>query len=160
MSPVRDASGEVVAASAIARDITERRRAEFALGAYEAALEQTCAVLEKAEQICKIGTWMLELDADEPWLFWSRNCYRLLGIDESTDIDVEMFFSLVHPDDRTRIQTVMQRAIAEHQSYEVDHRMVRPDGSVCHLHVWADPEYDSLGRPMRVLGVAQDVTRD
>src|SRR4051794_11073983 len=67
VSPVRDATGAVAAMSAIARDITERRRAEFALGAYEAALEQTCAVLEKAEQICKIGTWMLELDADEPW---------------------------------------------------------------------------------------------
>jgi PAS domain S-box-containing protein len=157
---VRDASGQVVAASAITRDITERRRAEFALGAYEAALEQTCAVLEKAEQICKMGTWMLELDADEPWLFWSRNCYRLLGIDESIDINPEMFFSLVHPEDRKRIQTLMQGAIAQHRPYEVDHRMVRPDGCVRHVHVWADPEYDSLGRPIRVLGVAQDVTRD
>jgi PAS domain S-box-containing protein len=160
VSPVRDASGRVIAASAIARDITERRRAEFALGAYEAALEQTCAVLEKAEQLCKIGTWMLELDADEPWLFWSRNCYRLLGLDESIEIDVEKFFSFVHPDDRTRIRSVMQRAIAQHHRYEVDHRMVRPDGSVLDVHVWADPEYDSLGRPIRVVGVAQDVSRD
>jgi PAS domain S-box-containing protein len=160
VSPVRDATGEVVAASAIGRDITERRRAEFALGAYEAALEQTCAVLEKAEQICKIGTWMLELDVEEPWLFWSKNCYRLLGVDESTDIDLDVFFSLVHPDDRERIKTVMQTAIEEHHSYEVDHRMIRPDGDIVHVHVWADPEYDSLGRPIRVIGVAQDVTRD
>ena len=158
VSPVRDANGDVVAASAIARDITERRRAEFALSAYEDALEQTCAVLEKAEQICKIGTWMLELDAEEPWLFWSKNCYRLLGMDTSVEIDLAMFLSLVHPDDRARIESVMKTAVEAHHRYEVDHRIVRPDGGVVHVHVWADPEYDSLGRPIRLVGVAQDVT--
>jgi PAS domain-containing protein len=43
-------------------------------------------------------------------------------------------------------------------SYEVVHRMVCPDGVVRTVRAYAEPQYDPLGRPRRVLGVAQLIT--
>src|SRR5205085_3868188 len=128
ISPIYDASGMVIGASAIARDVTERRAFDAALNAYADTLEQTCAVLEHAERLCRMGIWVIHLDADEPWLYWSTNCYRLLGIDDTNSVDLDRFFALVHPEDRQRLQEAMTDAIAHHHAYEVVHRMICPDG--------------------------------
>src|SRR5207244_315710 len=45
-----------------------------------------------------------------------------------------------------------------YRAYELEHRIVCRDGSVRWLHVWGEPEYDESGEPLRVLGVAQDIT--
>ena len=157
VSPIRDEAGEIVGASAIARDISERKRDEAAMLAKERELEQTCGFLERAEALSRTGTWILGL-GDPPTLVWSKECFRLLGMDEKTPLSVELFLSLVHPDDRERLSSVMATAIANHQSYEVEHRLVAADGSLRRLHVWAEPEYDDDGVAVRVLGVAQDIT--
>jgi PAS domain S-box-containing protein/diguanylate cyclase (GGDEF)-like protein len=157
VSPIRDRSGRVVGASAIARDISERKRAEAVLLEKDEELTRTCGFLEKAEALSRTGTWIMEL-TEPPTLFWSKECYRLLGMDEATPMSVELFFSLVHPDDRDRLNVVMTEALAEHHAYEIEHRIVASDGSVRWLHVWAEPEYDTRSVPVRVLGVAQDIT--
>lgn len=155
VSPICDSLGTVVGASAIARDVTARRGFDAALAAYADTLEQTCGLLEQAERLCRMGTWMIHLDADEPWIYWSTNCYRLLGIDDAESIDLEHFFKLVHPEDRQRLEDAMAGAIANHHSYEVVHRMDCPDGILRTVRAYAEPQYDPLGRPVRVLGVAQ-----
>ena len=157
ISPICDRSGTVIGASAIARDVTERKAFDAALSAYADTLEQTCAVLEQAERLCRMGTWIIHLDADEPWLYWSMNCYRLLGIDDDKNVDLDRFFALVHPDDRDRLGDAMTDAIANHHPYEVVHRMVCPNG-ILTVRSYAEPQYDQLGRPRRVLGVAQLIT--
>ena len=100
ISPICDPSDTVIGASVIARDVSERRAFDAALNAYADTLEQTCAVLEHAERLCQMGTWIIHLDADEPWLYWSMNCYQLLGIDDTKNLDLDRFLALVHPDDR------------------------------------------------------------
>ncbi len=157
VSPIRNELGTIVGASAIARDISERKHTEAILRAKEKEIEQTCGFLERAEAMSRTGTWILGL-GDPPTLSWSKECFRLLGMDETTPLTVELFFSLVHPDDRERLSTVMATAIAEHRSYEVEHRLVAADGSLRRLHVWAQPDYDDEGVAVRVLGVAQDIT--
>ena len=156
-SPICDRSGTVIGASAIARDVTERKAFDAALSAYADTLEQTCAVLEQAERLCRMGTWVIHLDADEPWLYWSMNCYRLLGIDDDKNVDLDRFFALVHPDDRDRLGDAMTDAIANHHPYEVVHRMICPKG-ILTVRSYAEPQYDQLGRPRRVLGAAQLIT--
>ena len=157
VSPIRDAEGQVIGASAIARDIGERKRAEAALRTRDEALEQTCGLLEKAERLSRTGTWILTL-GEPRGLFWSKECYRLLEIDESTAISFDLFMAKVHPDDRDLLRSSMSAALAGRDVFELDHRIVRQDGSVRWLHVWAEPEYDIDGTPERVVGVAQDIT--
>jgi PAS domain-containing protein len=52
----------------------------------------------------------------------------------------------------------MTAAIANHHAYEVVHRMICPDGMLRTVRSHAEPQYDQLGRPQRVLGVAQLIT--
>ena len=104
-----------------------------------------------------MGTWIIHLDADEPWLSWSMNCYQLLGIYETKNLDLDRFFALVHPDDRQRLQDAMTDAIAHHHPCEVIHRMICPNG-IFTMRSYAEPQYDQLGRPRRVFRVAQLIT--
>ncbi|MGZ6899293.1 MAG: sensor domain-containing protein [Acidimicrobiia bacterium] len=157
VSPIRDATGQVIGASAIARDIRERKRAEAQLRAKDEALEQTCGLLERAEALSRTGSWILTL-GDPPGLFWSKEAYRLLGIAESTELTFELFFSHVHPDDRELVSGTMAAAVTAHRAYEVEHRMIAVDGTTRWVQVWAEPEYADDGTPVRVVGVAQDIT--
>jgi PAS domain S-box-containing protein/diguanylate cyclase (GGDEF)-like protein len=157
VSPIRDRSGTIVGASAIARDVGDRKRADAELHARDQELQRTCDLLARAESLSRTGTWVLEL-SDAPTLFWSEECYRLLGLDPSTEMTVELFFAMVHPDDLERLNVAMAEALAHRSTYEIEHRIRGADGSWCRLHVWAQPELDDEGNPVRVLGVAQDVT--
>src|SRR5438477_4026048 len=59
ISPICDPSDTVIGASVIARDVSERRAFDAALNAYADTLEQTCAVLEHAERLCQMATWLI-----------------------------------------------------------------------------------------------------
>jgi diguanylate cyclase (GGDEF)-like protein/PAS domain S-box-containing protein len=157
LSAIRDSSGAVVGALSIARDISESKDTEALLRANRRALADAHSFLEKAERLSRTGSWILEL-GDAPSLIWSKECYRVLGLDEDTAISVEGFFALVHPEDREKLNATMSLALAEYRAYELEHRIVCRDGSVRWLHVWGEPEYDESGEPLRVLGVAQDIT--
>ena len=115
------------------------------------------SLLERAERLSSMGTWVFEL-GDTPSLFWSKECYRLLGVAEGTPATSDLFHSLVHPDDHEIARTAMAVGLAEHRSYQIDHRLLRSDGTVRWLHVWAEPEYDERGNALRILGLMQDIT--
>jgi diguanylate cyclase (GGDEF)-like protein/PAS domain S-box-containing protein len=150
-------SGHIVGALAIARDISESKSAEALELVNQALLADAHSFLDKSERLSGTGSWILELGA-EPLLVWSKQCYRVLGLDDATPISVAAFFDLVHPDDRDNLSLTMTAALEEHRSYEIEHRILCRDGTVRWLHVWAEPEYDEHGEPLRVLGVAQDIT--
>ncbi len=157
VSPIHDADGRVAGASSIARDIGERTRAEAQLRARDAALEQTLGLLEKAETLSRTGTWILTL-GEPRGLFLSKECHRILEIDESTAITIELFMSIVHPGDRDQLRESLIGALAGRRVFELDLRILWRDGSIRWLHVWAEPECEADGTPRRVIGVAQDVT--
>lgn len=157
VSGIRDETDRVVAAMSVTRDISTAKGTERLLDASRLALSDANVFLDKAERLSRTGTWILCLGAE-----WSMTCspesYRVLGLDDGTPITVEMFFALVHPDDRDNAESSMAVALAEHQSYDIEYRMVCPDGVTRWVHAWAEPEYDEHGAPARVLGVVQDIT--
>jgi diguanylate cyclase (GGDEF)-like protein/PAS domain S-box-containing protein len=154
---IRNATGRIVGVSLIARDISESTDTRALLRESRAAVVDAHDLLDKAERLSRSGSWILEL-GDEPALKWSNECYRILGLDDATPISIEAFFSFVHPEDRDDVNAAMVLALTEHHTYEIEHRIVCRDGSVRWLHVWAEPEYDQHGAPVRVLGVGQDIT--
>ncbi len=157
VSALRDMSHRIVGSSLITRDMSAWKRIETSLHDSQTALTESRRVLDESERLSRSGSWILEL-TDDPSLLWSKGCYRVLGVDEATPITMESFFSLVHPDDHEHLNAAMTTALSERHAYEIEHRIVRPDGAVRWLHVWGEPEFDPLGVPVRVLGVAQDVT--
>jgi diguanylate cyclase (GGDEF)-like protein/PAS domain S-box-containing protein len=157
VTPVRESSGRIVGALLVTRELDASRHRAAPARTDRMVLVETQSLLEKAERLGQIGTWIFEL-GDAPSLFWSKECYRMLGIAEGTPATSDLFLSLVDPDGRDLAKAAMVAGIAEHRSYEIDHRLVRRDGTVRWLHAWAEPEYDERGNPVRLLGLLQDIT--
>ena len=140
---VRDPAGTVIAVEGIARDITERKRAE----------EQ----LAEAQRVAQIGSWSWELHRDQ--MVWSDELCRIFGIDrDRVATSYEGFVALLPPDERAPIRRVVEQAVRDRRPFTHAHRIVRPDGEVRFLHVRGQVFTNQEGQAVRVSGTAQDVT--
>jgi PAS domain S-box-containing protein len=133
------------------RDVGESVRAA-------AALEQHRAFLEKAQEVAHIGSWVADLGEPER-LGWSRETHRIFGVPSGTfDGTAETFFSYVHPDDRDAVRAASRAAKRDGAPYDIEHRIVRGDGTVRWVHEQADVVRDGEGRAARMVGTVQDIT--
>ena len=124
----------------------------------EQALEQHRAFLEKAQEIGHIGSWVAELDGSDR-LGWSAETHRLFGVPLGTfEGSATAFFALVHPDDRAGVAAVRDAAVAGGRPLDIEHRVVRSDGSLRWVHERAEVVQDPQGRPLRLVGTVQDIT--
>jgi len=133
----------------IGRDVTERKRADK-------ALIDSRKRLIKAEEVARMGFLDMNLKTNE--LVWSREVYDLYGIDPQKPVTIEQTIGLVHPDDREFVNENLNMAIQGVVEYDIDHRMVRPDGKVIWVHARADMERDSEGIPTSLMGTVVDIT--
>jgi PAS domain S-box-containing protein len=118
-------------------------------------LRESEAGLAEAQSLARLGHWELDLVQDE--LRWSEEIFRIFGVDrEEFGAQLDAFREYVHPDDLEMVDRLGQMAIGgEPTSFE--HRIVRPDGGVRHVHQRVEPE-SADGRTIRLLGTVQDVT--
>ncbi len=151
ISPMVDHLGRVVGASAVVRDITEQRARERALRASE-------ELLDRAQSIAHVGGWIAHLDGAET-LVWTRETYRIFGLPAGVPLTLSDFRARVHPDDLAAVDAARSRALASEDGlFEVDHRIVRPDGTVRWVREAADVTWGESGEPITLTGVIQDVT--
>ncbi len=131
-------------------DITRTVRAE-------AALLEERAFLEKAQEVAHIGSWAVDIDPNGV-LQWSNEMYRILGLPLEQTTSRSQAQEFVHPNDRDLMHRTRAAAIAAGQPYELEHRILRPDGVVRWVHTKANILRNAEGRPVRVVGTMQDVT--
>jgi len=114
------------------------------------------ARLENSQRIAGLGDW--ELNPATKHLVWSEGIYRILGLKRREDAcNAETFDRLVHPGDRAFVRQRQMTVPGKAARVEFEHRIVRPDGSVRHLHQIIETTGDA-GRPARILGTMQDIT--
>ncbi len=144
-----DDHGQPVRMLGVMSDITDRKRAELALREARQTLELTL-------DAGGLGAWRLDLATGE--LDCSAGCKATLGLPADERLTWAAFLDTVHPEDRVRVRTLVDRAIGEQVLYEAEHRVVRPDGGVRWLLARGRADYGADGRPHQVLGVLLDVT--
>jgi len=143
-------SGMEGAVCGIATDITERKRTEEAFRKSEERLRE-------AQTIAHIGSWDWDIKANK--LYWSDEIYRIFGMKpQEFGATYEAFFSLVHPDDREALSAAVTGALDGRRPYEINHRIVRPDGTERIVHERGAVTRDGGGRAVRMVGTVQDVT--
>ena len=111
--------------------------------------------LEAVQRIAGLGSWEADVRTEE--LTWSANVYRILGLPDTVEPSYARFLGAVHPDDRRRIARVHADALAGRAAYSIEHRIVRPDGTIRHVHEEAITEHED-GEVVWLLGTMQDIT--
>jgi PAS domain S-box-containing protein len=129
--------------------VVERKRTESTLQVRERQLAD-------AQQLALLGTWSWQVGADR--VEWSDQLYRIFGVTPGEPISYEEYLGLIHPEDRDRVSGTVQRALETRGRYHLEHRVQRPDGTVRHVFSEGEVATDEQGRPVRVFGVAQDIT--
>jgi PAS domain S-box-containing protein len=148
--PIRDSAGNIVRVAIVARDITELELARRKLAEQEAALAE-------AQAIARLGSW--ERDIATGLERWSDEQYRLFGFEPGrAKPDLELFLSLVHPDDREKILRADEACARTKQPLTLDFRAVRPDGTVRWFRATTKVFCDDSGKPVRVAGTNLDIT--
>ena len=134
-----------------ARDITARRAAEEALRASEASLAE-------AQRLAHVGSW--EYDFVRDAFSWSDEVFRIAGYAPQSFVPTsETLMALVHPDDRQLILDGLASSLAGHPPTSLEHRIVRPDGTVRIIYQRAEIRRDAEGRPLKQIGIMLDITR-
>jgi PAS domain S-box-containing protein len=124
----------------------------------EQALVDTRAFLEKEQESGHLGSWSAAPAPGSP-LGWSREAYRIFGLpDDGRPLTTADFLARVHPDDHGAVSAAVRDSIATGRRYALEHRIVRPDGTVRWVQELADVERAATGEPVHLVGVVQDIT--
>ena len=113
--------------------------------------------LLEAQSIAGIGSWAF--DARSGKVYWSDATFRLYGLDPAAgEPDFETLIRRKHPDDQETFRNLVFDAIRLGREYNVDNRVVRPDGSIHYVHTVGRPFRDSKGVVVGLVGTALDIT--
>ena len=151
VDPLFDPSGELTQVVHVARDITERKRAEEALRRSE-------AYLAEGQRLTHTGGWAWSPGTAER-NYWSEEMYRIFGFEPKEAPPVlERFLQRIHPDDYDRATKDWEKPLREKADLMADYRTVLPDGTVRDIHILGHPVLDDTGELVEYVGTAMDVT--
>jgi PAS domain S-box-containing protein len=167
--PLRDRSGHLLGWVGNDIDIHDRRQVEERLRRSE-------AYLQEAQRLGHIGCFVRDMSSRIT--FVSAELLRIFGLcsdhdatsgpcadqeGASREILIEMpdndaLIDRIHPEDRPLLEAMKNRSSSETNAYELEYRVVRPDGSIRHCHHVAHPVFAASGELVEYVGTIMDVT--
>jgi PAS domain S-box-containing protein len=148
--PVLNASGDVVQFMGSSIDISASKRAENTLRRSEESLLE-------AQRLSHTGSWRHDVPTES--VIVSPEVYRIYGIRPDDDAsNTEFFFSRFHPEDRQRVVELFEKREKHKTSFQVDYRIVLPDGTIKRLHSIGHPVVNEAGDLVEFVGTTMDVT--
>ena len=120
-------------------------------------LRSRLAQLEAAEELAQLGRWNWEVPTDE--VTWSEELCRIAGINPGdAPRNYAEFLKFVHAKDQVILKEAVTRTLKADAPYDVELRLLRPDGAACIVRVRGVCVRDSAGAPLRLHGVVLDIT--
>jgi PAS domain S-box-containing protein len=150
LTVLKDQDGRPVTRVAHVMDITERKRAERAV---RIANERVLMAMEAAHA----GTWEWVPGTNEN--IWSERLWSLYGLSpEICPPCYESWRQAIHPDERSKVEAVVQTALASGEEIDIEWRVNLPDDQKRWLLSRGRPQLGADGRVERYLGIVMDVT--
>ncbi len=149
--PFHDLDGNVTGVLGLYQDITDRQQAEY-------ELQHISTRLNLAVQSAQIGIWEWNISTNV--LIWDEQMFALYGMEKSPMIcnAYEVWLSCIHPGDTEQTNKATQQALAGQADYDIEFRIVRPDGEIRLLQANAIVQRDAEGQPICMIGVNYDIT--
>ncbi|MDX9843990.1 MAG: EAL domain-containing protein [Aquabacterium sp.] len=113
--------------------------------------------LLEAQRLAQLGHW--ELDLRTHAMQWSHEVYRIFEQDPARFVpSCETILTLIHPDDRERVDRDFQAALRSRTPCEIAYRLQHRDGRVKFIHQRCEPLFDEQGQAPQIIGTMQDVS--
>ncbi len=142
-------------ASATGAQAPEPTDLQSRLDAAEAELRRSQGILRMALDVGRFGSWERDVETNDVTI--DEVGRAILGIGPDGPVTHERIEALYHPGDAERIAQAVSYALATKTDFNIEHRVIRPDGRIGRILVRGGGVYDH-DRPVRVVGVLQDVT--
>jgi PAS domain S-box-containing protein len=124
----------------------------------ERKLRRSEAYLAESQGLSHTSSWAWDVRGRK-WAYRSPEMHRLFELDpEDDDVPLQAFRDRIHPEDRGRNVEAASRAIREKADFEIDFRIVLPDGSIRRVRSVGHPVVDSRGEVIELIGTHLDVT--
>jgi two-component system cell cycle sensor histidine kinase/response regulator CckA len=148
--PKHNQQGDIIGTFGVARDISEQLAAEHRLKTSEDRLK-------KAQTMAKVGNWEYDISTGKVW--GSEEAFRIYGIERTSEFlpldEIEH-----HIIDAKKVNQAMTDLISQNKIYDIEFQINHKSGEgVTHIHSMADLVCDGDGRPVKVVGVIHDVTK-
>jgi predicted ATPase/signal transduction histidine kinase/CheY-like chemotaxis protein len=127
---------------------SERRRAEDALRRSE-------AYSAEAQNLSHTGSFGWNTNSGEIW--WSAETFRIFEFEQGNQPNLARAIQQTHPQDRAFLEQALDRARQEKKDFDLEYRLLMPDGSVKHLRVVARAVADHSGN-LEFVGAVMDIT--
>ncbi len=135
----------------LARDITERKRAEEALRRSE-------AYLAEAQRLSHAGSWAYDLASDK-YVYASEECCRIFELDPQGGLPTrEAFARQIHPEDYDKVHREYEKSLREKVDTSIDFRIALPSGAAKHIQAVQHPVLNEAGDVVQLVGTTIDVT--
>jgi PAS domain S-box-containing protein len=147
--PIRNSKKKSIGYTKIIRDLTESKLTQDRIQQNQ---ERFDLVLDASE----IGFWYCDLPFDK--LSWDKRCKEHFGLEPETEVNIDLFYERLHPEDRERTREAIARSINDRTKYEIDYRTVAPNGQQRWIKAIGRCFYDENGQPIRFDGITRDIT--
>jgi len=148
--PIVDPQGHPYRIVGTVHEFTMRKLAEE-------QVKRGAAYLAMAQKMAKMGVWSWNLSSGD--MFGSQELYRIFDFDPAeTKLTRELFLQRIHPEDRSRYESEISTAVAERINWELDYRIVCPDGSFKYIQGIGQPVFNISGDLLEFVGTAVDIS--
>src|SRR5271168_2470768 len=145
-----DESGSVEFVGAV-MDVTAAKQVEQ-------TLRESEAFLAEAQRLSHTGSAAWRVPGEDA-LYLSDEWYRIYGFDPKQGLSAwKDRLPRMHPEDRANVQETKDRATSEKSDYEVDHRIVLPDGTIKYTHTVGHPVLTASGDVGQFVCTMMDIT--